>query len=224
LDLLIRGNARYIDDTKYVINTTSERRKMLTSSQTPFATIFSCVDSREPIEIIFNRGLGDLLITKTPGCCMSGLGIYGSIPNSSTVDNSIIATLEFGISGLSTPLVVVMGHTNCGAVSASQNWYSSNVIDPPAGPTTSQIQYFISGIGNSAKKAILATASANRAVQYQVEESLNIIRDSSVIVSTFMNDISKLTYGAIYDITTGVVQFAKYDTVSGTCNWSYLYP
>ena len=104
LQRLVDGNNRWVSDTLLRPDQTAARRKDLTGGQSPFAVIFSCIDSRVPPEIVFDQGLGDLFVLRTAA---------------HTLDELIEASVEYGPVELGTPLIVVMGHQSCGAVTAA---------------------------------------------------------------------------------------------------------
>ncbi|MGW3324836.1 carbonic anhydrase [Streptomyces virginiae] len=103
-DLLLAGNQRFVSGTPEHPNQDAARRTETAPSQQPFAVVFGCSDSRLAAEIIFDRGLGDLFVVRTAGH-VAGTEVLGSI--------------EFGVSVLNAPLVVVLGHDSCGAVAAA---------------------------------------------------------------------------------------------------------
>ncbi|WP_030208739.1 carbonic anhydrase [Streptomyces sp. NRRL S-87] len=103
-DLLISGNRRFVAGSPEHPNQDAVRRTETAPSQRPFAVLFGCSDSRLAAEIIFDRGLGDLFVVRTAGH-VAGTEVLGSI--------------EFGVSVLNAPLVVVLGHDSCGAVAAA---------------------------------------------------------------------------------------------------------
>ncbi|MFD9378430.1 carbonic anhydrase, partial [Streptomyces sp. NPDC059999] len=103
-DLLMAGNQRFVSGTPEHPNQDATRRTETAPSQQPFAVLFGCSDSRLAAEIIFDRGLGDLFVVRTAGH-VAGTEVLGSI--------------EFGVSVLNAPLVVVLGHDSCGAVAAA---------------------------------------------------------------------------------------------------------
>ncbi|WP_044370488.1 carbonic anhydrase [Streptomyces noursei] len=103
-DLLMAGNQRFVAGTPEYPNQDAARRTEIAPSQQPFAVLFGCSDSRLAAEIIFDRGLGDLFVVRTAGH-VAGTEVLGSI--------------EFGVSVLKAPLVVVLGHDSCGAVAAA---------------------------------------------------------------------------------------------------------
>lgn len=104
LALLKEGNARFASGEPMRPHLSNERRAMLTEGQEPFAIVFGCVDSRVTPEVVFDRGLGDLLVIRTAG---------------QAVDDAVLGSAEFGAVTLGIPLVVVLGHEQCGAVIAT---------------------------------------------------------------------------------------------------------
>jgi carbonic anhydrase len=103
---LLAGNTRFVAGSRVHPNQDAEHRASLAMAQNPFAVIFGCSDSRLAAEIIFDRGLGDLFVVRTAG---------------HTVDWSVLGSIEYAITVLSTPLVVVLGHNSCGAVTAARD-------------------------------------------------------------------------------------------------------
>jgi carbonic anhydrase len=101
---MMEGNARFVSGNPEHPNQDAGRRKALAPAQRPFAVLFGCSDSRLAAEIIFDQGLGDLFVVRTAGH-VTGAEALGSI--------------EYGVSVLDCPLVVVLGHDSCGAVAAA---------------------------------------------------------------------------------------------------------
>src|SRR5580693_6145803 len=105
LKLLRDGNARFVSDTRNDDSATGSRRRIeLAAQQYPFAIVLGCSDSRVPAEIVFDQGLGDLFVIRVAG---------------NIVAPSQIGSVEFAADRYATPLVVVLGHTQCGAVLAT---------------------------------------------------------------------------------------------------------
>jgi carbonic anhydrase len=104
-EMLMAGNDRFADGTPEHPNQDAARRAEIAPGQQPFAVLFGCSDSRLAAEIIFDRGLGDLFVVRTAGHVM-GPEVLGSI--------------EYGVSVLGCPLVVILGHDACGAVAATR--------------------------------------------------------------------------------------------------------
>jgi carbonic anhydrase len=104
-EMLLVGNQRFVAGTPEHPNQDAARRAETAPGQHPFAVLFGCSDSRLAAEIIFDRGLGDLFVVRTAGHVL-GAEVLGSI--------------EYGVSVLGCPLVVVLGHDACGAVAAAR--------------------------------------------------------------------------------------------------------
>lgn len=101
---LVEGNERFRSNESVHFHQSRERRDEVAGSQEPFAIILSCVDSRVPPEVIFDRGLGDLFVIRTAG---------------HVVDDVVMGSIEFGAEELHIPLIMVLGHERCGAVKAT---------------------------------------------------------------------------------------------------------
>ena len=104
LQRLIDGNQRYVTGNLRHHHTDAEYRQKLVKGQTPFAAILGCSDSRVPLEMVFDQGLGDIFVIR----------VAGNVSNAVT-----IASVEFAVGVLNVPLVMVLGHSQCGAVTAA---------------------------------------------------------------------------------------------------------
>jgi carbonic anhydrase len=103
---LLAGNQRFVTGTRIHPHQDAEHRAALAAAQRPFAVVFGCSDSRLAAEIIFDRGLGDLFVVRTAG------HIVGA---------EVLASIEYGVTVLGAPLVVVLGHDSCGAIQATHD-------------------------------------------------------------------------------------------------------
>ena len=114
LKRLKSGNSRFMNDKSQLINITSERRDQLKDGQNPYAVIVSCSDSRTSPSTVFNAGLGELFEIRIAG---------------NVVDNNALGSIEYCVDTLNSPLIVVMGHEKCGAITAAYNKlkYGENV-------------------------------------------------------------------------------------------------
>ena len=101
---LLAGNRRFVTDTRIHPNQDAQHRAALVEAQRPFAVVFCCSDSRLAAEIIFDCGLGDLFVVRTAGHILSA---------------EVLASIEYGVTALGAPLVVVLGHDSCGAIHAA---------------------------------------------------------------------------------------------------------
>ena len=113
--LLKEGNARFVSGDVRHPNQNAERRSSLTDSQHPVAAIFGCSDSRLAAEIIFDVGLGDVFVIRTAG---------------QVIDDAVLGSLEYSVDVLKIPLIVVLGHDSCGAVTATVESYISGDMPP----------------------------------------------------------------------------------------------
>ena len=115
LDRLVNGNDRFVADKLDGRLQNSSRREDLTSGQDPWAIVLSCADSRVVPELAFDTGLGELFVVR----------VAGNIANSSS-----IASMEYAVAAIGTPIIVVLGHESCGAVTAAvkggDNGYNLN--------------------------------------------------------------------------------------------------
>ena len=110
-DCLKAGNQRFVSDKAGASRRTSERMTELAQGQAPFAIVLGCSDSRVPLEMVFDQGLGDLFVIRVAG---------------NIVAPSLIGSVEFAASKFGTRLVVVLGHSDCGAVGATIDALSGN--------------------------------------------------------------------------------------------------
>ncbi len=115
LRFLLDGNERFVAGQVEHPNQDAERREESVNVQRPFAVVFGCSDSRVAAEIIFDRGLGDLFVVRTAG---------------HLVGDEVMATIDYAVAVLETPLVVVLSHDSCGAVAAALQAHESGVTPP----------------------------------------------------------------------------------------------
>ncbi|MEZ2372157.1 carbonic anhydrase [Arthrobacter sp. RCC_34] len=129
---LVEGNARFVSGTSSHPNQDANRRSSLVNAQNPFTLIFGCSDSRLAAEIIFDLGLGDAFVIRTAGQVM---------------DDAVLGTLEYGVDVLGIPLIVVLGHDNCGAVTATKEAVDSG--DMPGGYIRNLVERITPSVLNS---------------------------------------------------------------------------
>ena len=186
LKKLMGGNKRFIEGKTIKPRQDMNTIKSLENGQQPFATIVGCSDSRVPNEMIFDQGLGDLFIIRTAGQ-VSAAASYGS--------------MEFATLKLKTKLIVVLGHTECGAVAAA-------VQRPEDVP--GHIVTLINEIKPAvAKCAHLPGDPVNNAVRQNVIDQVTNLRDLEPILHKKYNNGEILIVGAVYDIHTGKVEFLQ---------------
>jgi carbonic anhydrase len=186
LKKLMGGNRRFVEGKSIKPRQDDETIKKLEAGQAPFATIVGCSDSRVPNELIFDQGLGDLFIIRTAGQ-VSAAASYGS--------------MEFATLKLKTKLIVVLGHTECGAVAAA--------VERPE-----NVPGHIVTLVNEIKPAVAKCAGkpgnpVTNAVRQNVIEQVNNLRDLEPILYKKYIDGEILIVGAVYDIHTGKVEFLE---------------
>ncbi|MEH0938165.1 carbonic anhydrase [Micromonospora psammae] len=126
------GNRRFVTGTPRHPNQDAGHRAAVADGQNPFAVIVGCSDSRLAAEIIFDRGLGDLFVVRTAG---------------HTVGPEVLGSVEYGVTVLGTPLVVVLGHDSCGAVQAARD--AARTGTPPTG----HLRAVVDAVGPSLRRA-----------------------------------------------------------------------
>ena len=194
LERLREGNRRFVAGVRGADVLTSQARRIeVAAGQEPFAIILGCSDSRVPAELVFDQGLGDLLVIR----------IAGNI-----VAASQIGSVEFAAARYGTPLVVVLGHSQCGAILAT--------LEELMGPTTTQSRNLRSIVDRvrPSVEALLATelrhnpeALVRQAVRANVRASVNQLRHGSDVIEQLEQRDGLLIVGAEYSLETGIVDF-----------------
>ena len=194
LQRLREGNARFVAHVRSAETLARQLlRAELAQGQKPFAVVMGCSDSRVPAELIFDLGLGDLFVIRVAGNIVAPSGI-GSV--------------EFAVEAFGTPLVVVLGHTFCGAVTAALNGLLQPT--PPPSPALNSIvgrirpalEGWVPHETGVDRKVLL-----NRAVRANVLASANQLRHGSEIIESRVLAGQLTIVGAEYDLETGVVDF-----------------
>jgi carbonic anhydrase len=201
LERLREGNARFVAGRGNVDEMSSRtRRAQLVTGQEPFAIILGCSDSRVPAEIVFDQGLGDLFVIR----------IAGNIVAPSQIDS-----VEFGVERFGTRLVVVLGHSQCGAVLATLD-----ELRRPREAQSRNLRSIVDRVRPSVE-ALLATdlrADVNRlvsaAVRANVRASANQLRHGSEVLERLIARDGLRVVGAEYSLETGVVDL--FDGVAET--------
>ena len=184
LQKLMGGNRRFVEGKTIRPRQDISMIKKLETGQTPFAVIIACSDSRVPNEMVFDQGFGDLFIIRTAGQ-VSAEASFGSV--------------EFAVLKLKSKLIVVLGHTECGAVAAA--------VDRPENPP-GHIVALINAIKPAvAKSSHMMGDPVNNAVRQNVLEQVNVLRELEPVLSRKFFNGEILIVGAVYDIHTGKVEF-----------------
>lgn len=179
---LIIGNRRYVDSKQRHPNQTPGRRAELSNAQQPFAVILGCSDSRVPPEVIFDRGLGDLFIVRIAGHVMNEM---------------VLGSIEFAANHLHTPLIMVLGHSNCGSVQAALKGVNG---EGHIACLTEAIQPALNEAKKQPGDLVRNAARANAKI---VTEQLKC---SKPVLSTLVSDGNLDIVPAFYDLDTGIVE------------------
>jgi carbonic anhydrase len=188
------GNQRFISDVRGSAALVSQtRRAALADGQEPFAIVLGCSDSRVPAEIIFDQGLGDLFVIRVAG---------------NIVAPSLLGSVEFAASRFGTRLVVVLGHSQCGAVLATLE-----ELQKPSGTQSRNLRAIVDRVRPSVE-GLLATelvrnpaALMTQAVRANIRSSVNQLRHGSEVLERLIERDGLLVVGAEYALESGVVEF-----------------
>jgi carbonic anhydrase len=195
LALLQEGNRRFVSDigNRDPADTGRARRLELAKSQEPFAAILGCSDSRVPVEIVFDQGLGDLFVIRVAG---------------NIVAPSLIGSVEFAAEQFGTRLVVVLGHTKCGAIEATLQQ-----LQRPAAKQSHNLHSIVDLIRPSVESLLMTElrhdlpALGREAVRANIRASVRHLRHGSDIIEQLIQNAGLLVVGAEYSLETGVVDF-----------------
>lgn len=185
LQRLLEGNKRYVENQSDDVDEGPARRVEVSKSQHPFATVLGCVDSRVPIELVFDRGLGDLVVVRSAG---------------EVLDHSVTGSLEFGVAELKTPLLMVLGHQRCGAIDAT-----IKALDAKETDEEGDIGYLVKALSPAVQQVTGKPGDRlTNAVHANVDLILAQLRTSSVLGPLEKEGKVKLV-GAYYELDTGKV-------------------
>lgn len=194
LQRLHEGNARFVERIESAQPVTPDTAPVtLPREQHPMAIILGCADARVPAELVFDQGLGDLFVIRVAGNIVAPSGI---------------GSMEFAASRFGTRLIVVLGHTECGAVTATVE-----ELLRPAGEQSPNLTAIVNRVrpaiapvveccGHSDTAAIVPEA-----VRANIRHSVQQIRESSEVLGRLMRDDGLKIVGAEYDLASGRVSF-----------------
>ena len=189
LDMLKQGNARFVSGkTKHPNQTLARLQETAAKGQKPFVTVLGCSDSREPVELLFDQGVGDVFVVRVAG-------------NVADVDE--VGTIEYGVGHLNTPLLLVLGHTKCGAVTAV-------VTGAQVGGSIPQLVDNIAPAAERAKAQGAGLAQdqlVEKAVRENVWQSMADTLKRSEEVRHLVAAGKLKVVGAVYDLGTGKIEW-----------------
>jgi carbonic anhydrase len=191
---LREGNHRFVLGIRQLSTVmTRAQRGAFVSGQQPFAVILGCSDSRVPVELVFDQGMGDLFVIRVAG---------------NIVAPSQIGSVEFAAERFGTRLVVVLGHTRCGAIEATLE-----ALQPTTDEPSGNLSSIIDRIRPSVEGLLGTDVARDRetlmrhAVRANVRMATNQLRHGSEILERLIEEEELLVVGAEYSLETGVVEF-----------------
>lgn len=194
LERLREGNRRFVADVRdHGAPGGPSRRSELVDGQAPFAIVLGCSDSRVPAEIVFDQGLGDLFVIRVAG---------------NIVAPSQVGSVEFAADRFGTPLVVVLGHSRCGAVLATLEQ-----LERPSASRSPNLRSIVDRIRPSVESLLEpgpapdAEILVSRAVRANIRASADHLRHGSQVLEHLIQRGELLVVGAEYFLETGVVDF-----------------
>jgi len=194
LERLKRGNHRFVTGARDLkAFAARSRRDGLLARQEPVAVILGCSDSRVPVEMVFDQGLGDLFVIRVAG---------------HVVAPSQVGSVEFAAEYLGTRLVVVLGHTRCGAIEAALEAVERAAVDPPGSlgsivdRVRPSVEEALSNGPEDSREELL-----RRAMRANVRASVSALRHGSEVLERRIANDGLRVVGAEYSLETGVVQF-----------------
>lgn len=194
LDRLKNGNERFVKgETKHQKILSHQERALMAETQEPFAIILGCSDSRVPAELVFDQGLGDLFVIRVAG---------------NIVAPSQVGSVEFAVDSFACPLVVVLGHTHCGAIDST----IEALRNPDQAPSVNlmsivnRVRPSVEILMQTELKDDLKKLSCH-AVRSNVFASVNQLRHGSAVLESFISKGQLKVVGAEYSLETGEVTF-----------------
>jgi carbonic anhydrase len=180
---LREGNERFVAGESSHPNQDASRRSALVETQHPFAVIFGCSDSRLAAEIIFDLGLGDAFVVRTAG---------------QVIDDAVLGSLEYSIGVLGVPLIAVLGHDSCGAVSATKAAVDTG--DMPAGFIRDLVERITPSVLTSMRND---QHEVNDMVVEHVKQTSQRLVDSSRVISAAIENGRAAVIGLSYSLAEG---------------------
>ncbi len=194
LGLLRDGNRRFIADVRSRENLPSRARRIeLAAGQAPFAAILGCSDSRVPVEIVFDQGLGDLFVIRVAG---------------NIVAPSQIGSVEFAAERFGTRLVVVLGHTQCGVIDTTLEQ-----LQRPKENQSHNLHSIVDLVRPSVEELLASDLKhdlgrlVHEAVRANIRASVKHLRSGSEIIENLIQKDGLMIVGAEYSLETGEVDF-----------------
>jgi carbonic anhydrase len=190
LGQLVAGNQRFVAGKPTRARQTAAYRTGLATSQHPFATILGCSDSRVPLELLFDQGFGDLFVIRVAG---------------NVVGTDEVGSIQYAVHHLHTPLVVVLGHESCGAVTSALLPAADRSKEATGiQALLTQIEPALSGLDPKLSQA----QRVHQGVEANVRQSVRELQANAELMKPHEGAAPEIV-GAVYDLETGKVRFLK---------------
>jgi carbonic anhydrase len=189
LQKLMDGNKRFVSGTLSQKDLGDAKRKELAKGQKPFATVLTCSDSRVPPELLFDQGLGDVFVVRVAG---------------NVVDPIALGSIEYAAEHLGSPLLLILGHSHCGAVKATLE-----AKGKPEGNIGAIIKKIIPAADAAKKKGGTQDEILETAIKQNIKNVYADIMKNSKIVPHLVEEGKLMIAAGEYDITTGKVEMIE---------------
>ncbi|MFE7630179.1 carbonic anhydrase [Kocuria sp. NPDC057446] len=180
---LREGNARFVAGESMHPNQDASRRQSVAGGQHPFAVIFGCADSRLAAEIIFDLGLGDAFVVRTAG---------------QVIDDAVLGSIEYAVANLGTPLIMVLGHDSCGAVSAAHGVAGSGQM--PRGFQRDLIERIMPSVLETQRHG---RQDVNSAVVEHTKQTASRLMEQSRVIADAVSNGDVAVVGVFYHLEDG---------------------
>lgn len=195
LTILQEGNQRFINNTPIHKNI-PKQIQVTSTAQHPIAVMLGCIDSRVPVEMIFDVSVGDIFVTRVAG---------------NVINNDILASMEYACEVAGAKLIVILGHTECGAIkSACDNVKVGHITEllDKIQPAIDTVKKVTSDHNSKNADYVAKVTLAN------IENTKQLVYQQSDILRKLIDDESIALIGAVYDVNTGIVQFEQHDRLT----------
>lgn len=190
---LAAGNARFVSGRMLHPSQDAAHRAELAESQQPFAVVFGCSDSRVAAEIVFDEGLGDVFVVRTAG---------------HVIDSTVIGSIEYGVEVLGAPLVVVLGHDRCGAVTAARRALAEGHL--PDGMVRAVVDRVIPSIvGLTATGRDIADVDVEELADEHLRATAHMLTDYSQALARRVATGMCAVVAAAYTLADGAVRLVE---------------
>lgn len=184
------GNDRFATGRSVRPHQNLERLAETAGSQQPFAAVLGCMDSRVAAEIVFDCGLGDIVVVRTAG---------------HVVGNTVLGSLEFAVDVIGVPLIVVLGHESCGAVTAALAAHNTGEL--PNGHVRDVIERMTTTLNSAKAKRPDAQLDVESLRDQHVRGTVRLLTEESPLLAARVADGSCRIVGASYRLTDGRIEY-----------------